>query len=126
MNKIENKIKIYHNNRCKISREGLQILENKKIDFEIIDYMKSSLSVKDMEMLLMKLNCKPQVLVRTNESIYKSKFKGQQFNDDEWIKILIEYPNLMQRPIVETQYKAVVARPLELIDELLDSTKKTK
>lgn len=121
MKKSDYTVKIYHNKKCKISRNGLQALQTKNINFEIVDYLKQPLTIKEMEMLLMKLHIKPIELIRTNEAIYKTKFKGQQFNDDEWIKIMLEYPNLIQRPIVETQYKAFIARPVELIDELIQN-----
>lgn len=117
-------IRVYHNNRCKISRQGLEYVQAKAGTVTIIDYMKNPFSVDDMKQLLMKLNMKPHDLIRTNEAIYKEKFKNKNFNDDEWIKIMLEYPNLIQRPIIETTYKAVVARPAELMDDLLKSNKK--
>jgi arsenate reductase-like glutaredoxin family protein len=67
----------------------------------------------------MKLNKKPVEIIRTQEKVYKEQFKGKKFNDDEWVKILVENPKLIQRPIVETKHKAVVGDPPENIEELL-------
>lgn len=111
-------IKIYHNPRCRKSRAGLAHLETKKVDFEIIDYIKNPISEADLADLLMRLNKSPQDIIRTQENIYKSDFKGKHFTDEEWIKIMIEYPKLIQRPIVVKNYKAVLGQPPEEIDNL--------
>jgi arsenate reductase len=58
-------------------------------------------------------------IIRTQEAIYRSDFKGKKFTDDEWIKILIEHPKLIQRPVVIREYKAVIGDPVENIDNLL-------
>jgi arsenate reductase len=58
-------------------------------------------------------------IIRTQEAIYRSDFKGKKFTDDEWIKILIEHPKLSQRPVVIREYKAVIGDPVENIDNLL-------
>ena len=111
-------IKIYHNPRCKKSRAGLAYLETKKVDFEIIDYIKKPLSEAELANLLMKLNKSPQDVIRTQENIYKSNFKGKNFADEEWIKIMIEHPKLIHRPIIVRNYKAVLGQPPEEIDSL--------
>lgn len=111
-------IKIFHNPRCSKSRAGLAHLETKKVDFEIIDYMKNPLSEAGLADLLMRLNKSPQDIIRTQEAIYKSDFKGKEFADEEWIKIMIEHPKLIQRPIIVRDYKAVFGQPVEEIDTL--------
>jgi arsenate reductase len=63
---------------------------------------------------------KPQELLRKNEAIFKEQFKGKELTDDQWVKAMIEFPKLMERPIVVKGNKAVVARPTEKINELLD------
>ncbi|MCF8235168.1 MAG: arsenate reductase (glutaredoxin) [Bacteroidales bacterium] len=114
-----NMITIYHNPRCKKSRAGLQYLEEKGVDFNIRKYLQQPLSKAELKDLLMKLDKKPSDIVRTQEDIYKKQFKGKNFTDDEWIEIIVENPKLLQRPIVEKEYKAVLAQPPENIDELL-------
>ena len=112
-------ITIYHNPRCKKSRAGLHHLKEKGIDPEIKNYLKEGISVEEVKDLLMKLNKKPHDMIRTQESDYKAKFKGKNFTDDEWIKIMVETPKLIKRPIVVRGYKAVWGDPPEEIDALL-------
>lgn len=116
-------LKIYHNTRCKISRQGLAILQEKGIPFEIIDYLKNPPSLNEMKRLLMKLNIDAQGIIRANEELFKKNFKGKNFTEEEWIKILIENPVLIERPIVEMEHKAMIGRPVEKISELLNKQK---
>jgi arsenate reductase len=111
-------IKIYHNPRCKKSRAGLEYLKGKGVDFEIIEYLKNPISEDEFKDVLMKLNLRPQDMIRTQEDIYKKQFKGKNFTDDEWVKIMVENPKLIKRPIVVKDYKAVWADPPENMDEL--------
>lgn len=113
-------MKIYHNPRCKKSRAGLEYLREKGVEPEVIKYMKDApLTEEKIKELLMKLNEKPQNIIRTQEKVYKDNFKGKNFTEEEWVKILVEYPRLIQRPIVENKYKAVIGNPPQNIDELL-------
>jgi len=106
-------LKIYHNPRCKKSRAGLQFLTEKAISFEIVDYMKYPLTEEQIKLVLAKLHKNPQEIIRTQEDIYKKRFKGKNFNDEEWIKILVEFPNLIQRPIIEKDHSAILGDPIE-------------
>ena len=113
-------IKIYHNPRCSKSRAGLKHLEAKKVEFELVEYLKYPLTEEELKDVLVKLNYKPFELVRTQEELFKKELKGQEFTDDEWVKILVENPKLIKRPIVEKGYKAVWAIPPEDMDKLVD------
>lgn len=113
-------MKIYHNPRCKKSRAGLQYLEEKGIEPEIVKYLKDQpFTEESLKKILQKLNKSPQEIIRTQEKVYKEQFKGKNFTEAEWIKILVEYPKLIQRPVVEDKYKAVIGDPPENIDSLL-------
>lgn len=109
---------IYHNPRCRKSRAGLEYLQNKTKDFTVVDYLKNPLTTKELATLLMKLNKKPQEMVRIQEDYFKKELKGQQFNEDEWVKIIVENPKLLKRPIVVKENKAVWADPAEEIEQL--------
>ena len=111
-------IKIYHNPRCKKSRAGLQYLREKNVEYEIIEYLKTPFTEAELKDVLIKMNKKPAEVIRLQEDVYKKNFKGRNFTDDEWVKILIEYPKLIQRPIVMKNYKAVLGDPPENIDGL--------
>ena len=112
-------MKIYHNPRCRKSREGIKYLESKKINFEVIDYIKNNLSSEQIRNILKKLQLKPIELVRKNEAIWKEKYKARDFTDDQLIKILSNEPKLIERPIIVSEKLAVIGRPAENIDKLL-------
>ena len=112
-------MKIYHNPRCRKSREGVKYLESKKINFEVIDYIKNNLSSEQIRNILKKLKLKPIELVRKNEAIWKEKYKAKDFTDDQLIKILSNEPKLIERPIIVSEKLAVIGRPAENIDKLL-------
>lgn len=111
-------IKIYHNSRCRKSRAGLQYLEGKGVAFELVEYLKTGITEEDLKDVLIKMNVKPAEIIRTQEDIYKKQFKGKNFTDEEWIKILIENPKLIKRPLVVKGYKAVWADPPENMEKL--------
>jgi len=111
--------KVYHNPRCRKSRAGLQYLQNKGVDIEIVEYLKNPITVSELENLLVKLNKNPQDIIRKQEEIYKKQLKGKNFTKDEWIRIMVENPKLIQRPLVVKRYKAVVGDPVENIDDLM-------
>jgi len=111
-------VKIYHNPRCSKSRAGLAHLKEKGVEFEIIEYIKNPITEEQLKDILMKMNARPQELVRTQEEVYRKQYKGKEFTDDEWVKILVETPKLIKRPLVIKDYKAVWAVPPENMDEL--------
>jgi len=110
---------IYHNPRCKKSRAGLAFLEEKGLEKEVKLYLADPLSEEDLRRIIMKLNIPAQELVRTQEDLYKKELKGQNFTEDEWIKILLENPKLIRRPIIECKYKAVIGDPVTYIEPLI-------
>ncbi|MEN8226073.1 MAG: arsenate reductase (glutaredoxin) [Bacteroidota bacterium] len=111
--------KIYHNPRCKKSRAGLQYLRDKGIEPEVIEYIKFPISEEELKDMLIRLHKKPAEIIRTQEALYKSDFKGKNFTDDEWVKILIENPRLIQRPVVVKGPKAIIGDPASELDVFL-------
>lgn len=112
-------MKIYHNPRCRKSRESLNMINEKGESVEIIEYLKTPPTKPEIEMLLQKLNLPVTDIIRKEELIYKEKFKGKNFSDEEWIMILMENPKLIQRPIIVKGNKAVIGRPPERVLELI-------
>ena len=110
---------IYHDAGCSKSREALALLEEKGIDPKIVLYRKNVPSERQMEMLLMKLGIKAEELVRKKEPLFKKKFGTYRFNEHEWVKVMREHPELIERPIVVKGHKAVIGRPLERITDLI-------
>lgn len=101
-------IKIYHNNRCRKSREGLEIIENSGKEFEIVSYLDNPPTIEELNQLIKLLGITPIELVRTNESIWKEKYKNVKLSDDEIIELMAINPKLIERPIVVNEGKAVV------------------
>ena len=112
-------MKIYHNPRCSKSRQTLQLIKDAGAEVEIVEYLNAIPTADELKMILMKLNLSPKDIVRKGEAVYKEKFKNSNFNDDEWIKVMIEYPKLIERPIVIKGNKAVLGRPPENVLDLI-------
>lgn len=112
--------KIYHNTRCRKSRAGLQYLEEKGIKPEIIEYLKDdAFTVESLSEIIKKLGVKPHEIIRKQEADFKQNYKGKDFSDKEWIKIMVDNPKLIRRPIIEKEGKAVLGDIVEHIDALL-------
>jgi arsenate reductase (glutaredoxin) len=112
-------MKIYHNPRCGKSREGLAILQESKLPFEIINYLETPLSTTELTEIIKLLGIPPIDLVRKNESIWKENFKGKNLSDLEIITAMVKNPKLIERPIVINKNKAVIGRPPEIIKSIL-------
>jgi len=112
-------MKIYHNPRCTKSRQALQLLQEKGIEPEVIEYLKEPLTEDELLEVIDKLDITPEELVRKNEADWKENFKGKDLDDNEIVFAMIEYPKLMERPIIVNGDKAVVARPTEKLLEVL-------
>ncbi len=112
-------ITIYHNPRCSKSREGLVLLEESEKDFEVIKYLESLFNEEELKTIISKLGIKPIDLIRTNEDIWKSDYKGKELTDQQIIKAMVKHPKLIERPIVVNNDKAVIGRPKELILDII-------
>jgi len=106
-------MKIYHNPRCRKSRETLQIIQDSGTEVEIIKYLEVVTSEEELTDLIKKLNITAERLIRKPEKIFKDQFKGKKLAEEEWIKIMIANPKLIERPIVVKGDKAVLGRPPE-------------
>lgn len=109
-------IKVYHNPQCSKSRESLKYLDEHNKEYEVINYMKNPISVSELKLVIEKLGIKPIELVRQKETIWKENYKGKELSDEEIVTAMIENPRLIERPIIVTATKAVIARPTEKID----------
>jgi len=112
-------MKIYHNPRCSKSRQTLQLIQEKNTEVEIIEYLKTPPTEKELEELLKKLNIDAEALLRKSEAVFKEKYKGKKLTNKEWIKAMVQNPTLIERPIVVKGNKAVIGRPPENVKALL-------
>lgn len=112
-------IKIYHNPRCSKSRQGFNLLENSGKEFEVIKYLEEIPTEKELAGILKKLKIAPIDLVRKGEKVWKENYKGRELSDKEIISAMVEYPVLIERPIVINGNKAAIGRPLENIVDII-------
>ncbi len=112
-------ITILHNPRCSKSRAGLQYLEDKGLQFEVCKYLDEPLTPDELTEILRKLGKRPMDIIRTKEDIFKEEFHDKELSDEEWILAMLEYPKLIERPIIINGDKAVIGRPAEIIDTIL-------
>ena len=117
---MADKITVYEKPTCTKCREMDKFLRESGISFDKINYYIEPLTKKKLTELLRKANLKPRDVLRKSEPIYKELglAKGE-FSDSELIALMIEHPDLLQRPIVERGDRAVLGRPTENVKELL-------
>lgn len=97
-----------------------KLLRESGITYDKVNYYIAPLSKKKLTELLHKMDMKPRDLLRKSESIYKELGLAEdKFSDSELIALMIEHPDLIQRPIVERGDRAVLGRPTENVRELL-------
>ncbi|WP_439132212.1 arsenate reductase (glutaredoxin) [Polaribacter sp.] len=112
-------IKVYHNPRCRKSREGLAILEASGKEFEIIKYLDKVPSEAELSEIINILGISPIQLIRKTEKIWKENYKGKDLSDAELITAMTTNPKLIERPIVIKNNKGVIGRPASTILEIL-------
>ncbi|MBK8817146.1 MAG: arsenate reductase (glutaredoxin) [Methylococcaceae bacterium] len=113
-------VKIYHNPRCTKSRQTLQLLKDRGVEPEIIEYLKTPPSVEELTVILNKLGMQPRDLIRKQEAEYKSNgLDNKEVDNDCILRVMVENPILIERPIVVTDTKAVIGRPPENVLDLL-------
>lgn len=111
-------ITIYHNPRCGKSRACLTYLETANKSFKIVKYLENPISKEELTEIITKLNIPAIELVRTKEKIWIEQYKGKQLTEADVITAILENPILMERPVVVYNNKAIIARPLSLIESI--------
>ena len=115
-------IEIWHNSRCSKSRAALNYLQEKNqeknCDFTIKEYLKENPTKDELEAILKKLNKKPSEVIRKKEALFK-ELNLKDASEEELLEAMVQNPKLIERPIVIYKERAVIARPLELVEEIL-------
>ena len=112
-------ITVYHHPACSKCSAVCEILDTASTSFTLIDYLNHPPTRDELTDLLSKLKMKPFELLRKSEPVYQEKFSDKQFNDAEWIDIILQNPVLIERPIVVDGDKAIICRPPEKLKEFL-------
>ena len=113
-------MKVYHNPRCRKSREVLAILKSKNCQVEIIEYLKNPPKRAEIKHLIKMLNICAFDLIRKEERIFKENYKNKKLKEEEYIQILCLHPILIQRPIIIKDNFAVLGRPPINVLDLLN------
>ena len=111
---------IYHNPRCRKSREAIQYMEGRGITLKIVKYLDQLFDVNSLGEVLKKIDMKPSEIVRRNEILWKKEYDGNNLSEDQILKLLVDQPRLIERPIVTLGNKGVLARPIESLIEFLN------
>ena len=121
MNPIQDNV-IHHNPRCSKSRQALALLQEKGIELHINEYLKTPPSVAELALLCEQLGMHPLALCRTKEPMFKELGLSNDDNrsEAEWLKIMVEHPILIERPIVVYKNRVAVGRPPENVLSILD------
>ena len=110
--KIMKKYKIYHNPRCSKSRQTLSLLRENGVEPEVVEYLKTPLQKKELQMISNALGLRPASFVRKNENDYKENGIAEYLDDDEKVfQYIVKYPKIMERPIVVSNGKGIIGRP---------------
>ncbi len=113
-------VTIYHNPRCSKSRQTLAIIESKGIKPTIVEYLNYPPSKDALDAILTKLGYEdPRELMRTSEAPYKELGLARTRKRDTLLKAMVDYPILIERPIVVSGKKAIIGRPPENVMEIL-------
>ena len=113
-------VRIYHNPRCSKSRETLALLREKGIEPEIVEYLATPPSVRELDAILKMLGREPRALMRRQEAPYKAGgLDNPKLTRRELVAAMHENPVLIERPIVVKGKKAAVGRPPEAVLKIL-------
>ena len=112
---------VYEKPTCTTCRNLSALLAERGIEPERVDYHVTGLTEAEIRDLLAKAGASPHDVLRTREPVYAELGLGERdVSDDELIALMAEHPQLVQRPIVVRGNRAVLARPVERVLELLD------
>lgn len=113
------KITVWHKPTCVKSNEVMKALKDEGIQPLVFEYMETPPDEAALKAVLKKLGIPAEELVRKKEKIYKEKFEGKKMTEEKWIKAMVKYPILIERPIVIKGNKAIIGRPTERVWEII-------
>ena len=90
------------------------------MDFDAINYYIEPIPKSKLRELLKKMRMRPRELLRSKEPMYrKLRVAESSLADNQIIDLMVKHPDLIQRPIIEKDEKAILARPPERLKEIL-------
>ena len=114
-------VQIYHNPRCSKSRQALQLLLDRGIEPQMIEYLKTPPTHEELARILRLLEMQPRDLIRKKEAEYrKAALDNPDLSNDALIEVMVRFPKLIERPIVVAANRAVLGRPPDRVLELIE------
>ena len=112
---------MYHNPSCSKSRGALEILADRGVDHDVVEYLTAPPDRASLERIVDSVGVPPEELVRRDRRFEELGLSASDYTKrDAVIELLLEHPELMQRPVIFRGERAVIARPSEKVLELLD------
>lgn len=114
---------IYHNPRCSKSRETLKLLEAANVEINIIEYLKQPPTLDQLTAIAAMLGLSDvRAMMRTKEDAYKAlQLNNTELGQQELLQAIHDNPKLLERPIVVNNDRAVIGRPPENVNKLLNN-----
>lgn len=113
-------ITIYHKPTCTTCRQAVQMLKESGTPFTAVNYYEQAFTKEQLKKILKKAGLSPKDALRTKEDIYRELgLAKKELSDDALLDLMVKHPDLIQRPLVVKDEKAVLARPAETVKILL-------
>ena len=114
------RITIYQKPTCTTCRQVYKALTESGVDFNSVNYYTDKLSKAKLKELISKMKISAKEILRTKEEIYKKlELAKKDLSDNELVDLMVQHPDLIQRPIVEKGNKAILARPADRLKEII-------
>lgn len=110
---MEETIIIWHNPQCSTSRKVLEFLQSKTKKVIIRAYIEKPPTIGELKTVLKMMEQKPEFILRKKDKVYQELFADQELSATECLKAMKKHPSIIERPIVITNNKAYLARPVE-------------
>ena len=113
------RVTLYHNPACSHSRGALALLTERRVEFDTIEYLKTPPTREALEEIIGMLEGPVADMVRKDKRFEELKLNAANYTTKETvIPLLLQHPELMQRPIVIRDGRAIIARPANLLENL--------
>jgi arsenate reductase len=113
-------VTVLHNPRCSKSRGTLELLADRGVDATVVPYLDTPPDRAMLERILAAIPDDPGALVRHDARFKELALDAKAYDSrDAVVALLLEHPELMERPVVFVGDRAVIARPPEKVLDLL-------
>lgn len=115
------KVQVFHNPRCSKSRGALELLAERGVSADVVEYLQTPPDRATLERIVDAIPDEPGALVRHDKRFGELGLDPDAYASREAVvAVLLEHPELMERPVVFVGERAIIARPSEKVLELLD------